>query len=438
MKVKYLKNKQEKDINGKVMACLNRGIPPKLVPTYLSNAFDNIYPPSALGEDKLKAGVKMLIDVINKGGKVWLPVDADCDGFTSAAIFINYLYSLYPNWVINNVEWSFHKGKTHGLKPFIDEVEHKGYDLAVCIDSSSNDVAEIARLHAAGTDILILDHHDVTEATPDYVVLINSQLNNYPNPYLSGAGVVFKFCQYIDSLLGVNNADIFWDLAATGNCGDMMSMISLETKELIFKGMRYENIHNPLIAGVIEKNGFSMGKADYVASAANELKTTPIAQAFFLVPLINAICRSGEQNEKELVFNAMLNMKAFELIPSNKRGHKPGEMEQLVVQALRTLTNVKNRQTKLETAGMELLSSRAEAMLNNKALVFTLEPGEVAPSLAGLIANKLANKYQRPTCVLTRQEDGTYAGSMRGYTQTGIADFKEIAVTSSACKWCMG
>lgn len=431
MQIKLI-DKPSKDISPKVQCCLNRKVPIKDIPKYLSNTYEDIYTPETLGEDLLKSGVKMLVNVINNNGKIWLPVDADCDGFTSAAIFINYLYSLFPAFTVNNVEWSFHEGKTHGLKPFIDEIETKKYDLVVCIDSSSNDIEEMERLHAVGTQILVLDHHDVTIEVPDYVVLINSQLNNYPNPYLSGAGVALKFCQYMDKLLNTSHADMFWDLAATGNCGDMMSMTSLETKELIFKGMQYKNIHNPLINGVIEKNEFAMNKADYIASEDNGLKTTPIAQAFFLVPLINAICRSGEQQEKELIFDAMLTMRAFNEIPSNKRGHKLGEMEKVVTQALRTLTNVKNRQTRLETAGMELLESRAEQMLDNKVLLFTLEPGEVAPALAGLIANKLASKYQRPTSVLTKQEDGTYTGSSRGFTATGIDDYKEIANSSSA------
>lgn len=48
----------------------------------------------------------------------------------------------------------------------------------------------------------------------------------------------------------------------------------------------------------------------------------------------------------------MLPYKAFEKVLSTKRGHKPGEEEQLIIQAIRTVTNVKNRQTKAETAGM--------------------------------------------------------------------------------------
>ena len=51
----------------------------------------------------------------------------------------------------------------------------------------------------------------------------------------------------------------------------------------------------------------------------------------------------------------MLKYKAFTILPSTKRGHTPGETEQLVEQAMRTVANVKARQTKAQDAGLNLL-----------------------------------------------------------------------------------
>lgn len=51
----------------------------------------------------------------------------------------------------------------------------------------------------------------------------------------------------------------------------------------------------------------------------------------------------------------MLKHKAFTVLPSTKRGHKLGETEQLVEQAMRVVANVKARQTKAQDAGLELL-----------------------------------------------------------------------------------
>lgn len=177
--------------------------------------------------------------------------------------------------------------------------------------------------------------------------------------------------------------------------------------------------------------------------------------------MINAVQRSGELEEKELLFKSMLKHEAFEMIPSNKRGHASGEMERLVDQAVRMSTNVKNRQTREQDKTMEKLELLIEdlSLLNHKVILFTLDDKELNRNIAGLIANKIANKYQRPCCILSKTleidpghttmlQDGTevfvtsasrvlYQGSARGYEATGITNFKTICEAAGA-EWCMG
>lgn len=451
MKVKLF-SKPIKDYSARVMACLNRGIDPKEIQSYLHNNDQDIYPPDAFDKELLHKGATMLMTHIAKEDDAIIIVDSDVDGWTSAALMINYLYKCFPTWTENHLTWSLHQGKEHGLKDHIDMLLESNYSLVICPDSATNDIKEIAKLHEDNTDVLILDHHISDVPFSEYAVTINSQYN-YPNKDLSGVGVVYKFCQYLDILGGNNYAEDFIDLVAIGLMGDMMDIRSLETKELIFKGLQDENIRNPLIAGLVNKNEFALSKADYAPSPHNNLRITPMGAAFFIIPFLNALSRSGTMEEKLLVFESMLTMRAFEEILSNKRGHKLGEMEKRVEQALRTCTNVKNRQTRAETAGMELLTSQAEQMLDNKVLVFCLEPGEIDPNIAGLVANKLMSKYQRPVCVTTRSQneihqndeendwiryEDVYQGSMRGYTATGIDDFKSVAETSPSCNWVRG
>ena len=72
----------------------------------------------------------------------------------------------------------------------------------------------------------------------------------------------------------------------------MMSLRSFETRYLITKGFKKENIKNPFIDYMIEKNEFPLSKADYV-SADTEMACTSMGAAFFIVPFVNAITRSG-------------------------------------------------------------------------------------------------------------------------------------------------
>jgi hypothetical protein len=68
----------------------------------------------------------------------------------------------------------------------------------------------------------------------------------------------------------------------------------------------------------------------------------------------------------------MLKYKAFEKVPSTKRGHFLGDTETIVEQAMRVVVNVKNRQTKSQDAGLELLESKIESdnLLKHKVLLF--------------------------------------------------------------------
>ena len=47
----------------------------------------------------MQEGAKMLISHIGQNDKIFIQVDSDADGYTSAAILINYLNCLFPHFV---------------------------------------------------------------------------------------------------------------------------------------------------------------------------------------------------------------------------------------------------------------------------------------------------------------------------------------------------
>ena len=334
-----------------------------------------------------------MVKVIAAQQKAIVIVDSDCDGFTSSAVLINYLHDVFPQWVENNLDYALHSGKQHGLNDHIDHLLIENYSLVLIPDAGSNDVEECKKLKEKNIEVIILDHH-ICDLDNPYAYVINNQLSNYPNKELSGVGVTWQFCRYLDLLLNRNYANQYLDLVALGNDADMMSMTSIETKHLINKGLK--QVQNPFIAYMHEKNKFSLGE-----------DLTPIGVAFYIAPFVNAIVRSGTLEEKTLVFNSMLKFLAFNEIPSTKRGHKLGDTEKVVEQAVRVATNVKARQTKAQDAGMAKIEQMIEDqdLLLHKVLLFLLEPNEVDKNIAGLIANKIMAKYQRPVCILTEVRD---------------------------------
>ena len=188
-----------------------------------------------------------------------------------------------------------HSGKQHGLSDCLNTIvsSPNKYNLVICPDSSSNDYKEHQILDEYGIGVLILDHHLADHISED-AITINNQLSDYPNKELSGVGVTWQFCRYIDSILKNNYADNFIDLVALGLCADMMSLHSFETRYLVTKGFKHNNIKNPFIEYMIDKNAFPLSKADYQSSDPS-MACTSMGAAFFIVPFVNAITRSGTQ-----------------------------------------------------------------------------------------------------------------------------------------------
>ena len=443
MKIKLI-NQPNKDLKVTEQILVNRGINLSDAYHYLNTTDEDINSPLAFGEDKMKQAAAAVLKCITLEKRMLVVVDCDCDGYTSAAILINYLHDLFPYYVENSLDWFLHSGKQHGLSD-LELDKHSEYGLIVVPDAASNDYDLHLEYAYKELPILVLDHHEADFESPNAIV-INNQLCDYPNKFLSGAGVTWQFCRFLDFILESNYADRYLDLVALGNTADMMSLREMETKHLITKGFKEENLHNPFIRGMADKNAFTLGG-----------KVTSKGASWYIAPFVNAMVRSGEPAEKEILFQSMLNFKAFQKIPSNKRGHKPGEMEDLVTQALRTATNVKNRQTKTEDETLEKLENLIEKrnLLDHKVLMFLLEPGEVDRNVAGLIANKFMAKYQRPVCMLTKVTEPievkeppfydirtenkiSYQGSARGCDLAGITEFKSMCEATGVIDYAQG
>lgn len=389
---------------------VNRGIPYDQINHYLNTTDDDILDPRLIPH--LDEGAKMLIKHISQNDKVLIQVDSDCDGYTSAALLMNYLYCLFPSFVNNNISYRVHMGKQHGIIP---DTIPEDVKLVIAPDSSSNDYEAHEYLNLSGVDVLVIDHHEADHISK-YACIINNQLCDYPTKSLSGVAMVWKFCCYIDILLKTDHAQKFLDLVALGLVADMMDVRDFETRRLIDKGL--QQIRNPYFRGAIDKDQFHF---------INEI--TPIGVAFYIAPLINATTRVGTQEEKLMLFESMLDFRGYELVPSTKRGCK-GQAETRVEQACRNCTNIKSRQTKIRDNSLEKIEQIIvnQNLLSNKILIVQLDDLITDRNLTGLIANQLMSEYQRPVLILNKieNEDGTitWEGSGRGYDKSRLKDFR--------------
>lgn len=358
--------------------------------------------------NNITEGIKILANAISLELATCLIVDCDADGFTSAAIFINYLYEIFPMYA-KSIDYFLHEGKVHGLSDLYDKV--KNYKLIICIDSSSNDYEYHKMLSDNGSKVLVLDHH-LADKISENACIINNQLCDYPNKALSGAGIALKFCQALDSMLGTNCANKFYDLAALGIISDVMNTTDLENRYIIKYGLN--NINNPYFSAMVEKQTFCLKDG-----------LNPIGVAFYITPFINATVRSGTVEDNKLLFESMLTYKANELIPSTKRGEK-GKEEKIVTQVVRNSANIKKHQDDAKKAFFDSIKNIIiEQHLNdNKIIVLKLEE-YIDSNLVGLLANQIMGEYQKPVIVLNKHESG-WGGSARNVARTSFTDFRDF------------
>ena len=415
----------------------NRGIALAEIEHYLHTTDDDILDPKLI--TNIKNGVEMLIKHIAQNHDILVQIDSDCDGFTSAATLLNYLNCLFPNFVQTHMYYRIHSGKQHGIIP---ESIPDNIKMVIAPDSSSNDYDEHKELFEKGIDVLVIDHHEADQISK-YACIINNQLCDYPTKSLSGVGMVYKFCSYMDELLNVDYANLFLDLVALGMVADMMDLRDFETKHLVMLGLK--QIRNPYFRGMVDKQAYQLSDG-----------ITPFGIAFYIAPYVNATIRVGTQEEKLMLFESMLDYRGYEQVPSTKRGCK-GQLETRVEQACRNCTNIKNRQTKARDASLSTIEHIIEekGLLENKILVIKLDSEYATDkNLTGLIANQLMAKYQRPVLLLNKVvtdktcmdenynpvviQEVSWEGSGRGYDKSKFDNLREFLNESGLTMYAEG
>ena len=132
------------------------------------------------------------------------------------------------------------------------------------------------------------------------------------------------------------------DLVALGMDADMMSLKSLETKYLIREGLKLNNLHNPFISAIAEKNDFSL-------KGSSRGFLTPMGAAFYIAPFVNAIVRSGTEDEKEQVETQVTGTKTKEqllaTLSENMKLNKPSGLT--LEQFKKVLANNENDKNKI-------------------------------------------------------------------------------------------
>lgn len=367
----------------------------------------------------IEEGVKVFLSHILINNNVSILVDPDADGFTSSSIIYQYIKKINPEI---KIEYFLHEDKSHGLtEKIMEDIAKSKTDFLIIPDASSNDNDNINKLYVMGIEVLILDHH-IVESIPDQGILINNQLdsNKKMNKNLTGAGVVYKFCQALDKVLNKNYSDNFLDLVAIGQVGDASDISENEVRNLVFSGLK--NIKNNFVKTVLSDCFEDIDKI------------VPKDLSFSIIPMINSVTRVGTKEEKEYLFKSLNNIDSYKIfvVKKRKKNKETGKFDSFEIdQNIYEYTydickRTRGRQGSLVKKIMTQLDKDIDA--SGKISIGILESSEFS-TITGLVANKISDKYQKPALLLYPvEEDGIkrYVGSGRGNEK----------VLSSLRDWC--
>ena len=373
--------------------------------------------------ENIDEAIKCFIGHVSSGTNIHIIVDSDVDGYTSASMIYRYI----KEWDSEaKVTYSLHTKKQHGISE--DVIIPENCDLLIVPDAGSNDVEQCKALNDKNIDVLILDHH-ICDKTNNYAIVVNNQMSAYPNKNLCGAGVVYKFLKAVDEELWNDYADKLLDMVALGNISDVMDMRECETRYYVDLGL--SKITSKLFKALISKQSFSM---------KNKVNITSVQ--FYITPILNAMIRVGSNEDKELLFRAFI--ETDEVFKYKKRGESEETDEDIYTRAARLCVNAKSRQDKEIQKGVIAIDELiAEQQINKNKIMFVNVSDVLGETLTGLVAMKIADKYNKPCLLLRRRaarEDGSlyYGGSCRNFDNSPIDSLKNFLDSTNTFEFVQG
>ena len=380
----------------------------------------------------LEEAAKQIIAFIATNKNITVLVDSDADGYTSSALTVNIIKDIINTFESESeVNYLVHEGKFHGLtNSVMDNIQDVDTDLLIIPDAASNDIDNLLTLSTANYNILVIDHHEIEDETYidmiENVTVVNNQRsdNKEVSKWLTGVGMVYKVFEKVYELIETSDEKLkpltdYLDLVSIGQIGDASDLSENEIRYLVFEGLK--NIQNPFVKSVLD-----------VKSIDTEKEIAPVDMSFSIIPIINAATIIGTLEERKNLFESLLitdkenentTMTKRKL---NKETRKYEHVDFEVVETQKRadeIARIKSKQDSYVKKKMESLEGQTDT---SKAVLLYIDDNfESEKSVSGLVATKLSRKYDKPTLVLTYDEDrNVYFGSGRGIEKV-FESFKE-------------
>ncbi len=345
------------------------------------------------GMDKAVERIKKGLE---EGEKIAIYGDYDVDGVTATALLYSFLRSIDANVTYYNPD-RLKEGYGINIEA-VKKLAEQGVSLIVSGDCGITAVNEVEQAKELGVDFIVTDHHKPPQDLPEAVSVLNPKLADckYPAKEIVGVGVIFNLVIALRRSLRDTgffkepepNLGDYLDLVALGTVADCAPLLDVN-RILVKEGIK--RMQNPKRIGVRALKEASSIKGEL----------TSYDLGFKLGPRINASGRMSTADNAVKLFISSDLENARELAQGlNKENADRQNVEADII-----------------GESIEQLESNPHLIGSNSIV---LASRNWHPGIIGIVAARLAERYEKPTILIAIDEGGEGKGSGRSIEGVNI------------------
>lgn len=334
----------------------------------------------------MRKAAERIARAIDTGERIGVWSDYDCDGIPGGVLFHDFLKKVGANF-INYIPHRHAEG--FGLNESgIDTLKKDGVSLMITIDCGIADVEMVDYANSLGIEVIITDHHLPGELPRAYAIVDPKQEGETASYRdFCGGGLAWKLvCAVLQlSFKGRENVPVGWekwllDMAGLSTIADMVPLTG-ENRVIARYGL--------MVMRKSPRLGFQ--RLCKVARV-DQRKITEDDVGFMLAPRINAASRMGDP------------MDAFRLLTAT---------DETEADTLAKKLESINRSRRASAAAITRAVHERLARYESIPPVIAMGDPEWRPGLLGLVANTIAEEYERPVFLWGREGTRNAKGSCR-------------------------
>ena len=349
----------------------------------------------------LPGAAELLEQKIREGNSIRIVGDYDVDGVTATYILYDALRRLGAV-----VSYDIPDRITDGYgisERIVEEAAKDGVDTILTCDNGSTAFASIALAKKLGMTVVVTDHHEILEGKlpeSDFLVNPHQEGDGYPFKEICGAAVAYKLVVYLSRKMGspLSETDYLEFVGLATHC-DVMP-IREENRIIVREAMKY-----------MPRSGNVGFRALIKATGLFGKKITTYHLGFVLGPCINSEGRLS---------SAKVALELFLMDDEEEALARANEMAELN----------KERKAATEKGREDAIRILSESEREDHVIVHFAP--ELHESLAGIVAGRLRDRFNRPAIVFTNAENDPKvlkgsARSIEGYNMVEkLTEAREI------------